>query len=249
MPNDSLNREKYTIKSDWTLEEIIESSQKDTEDEPVYRLLYPIAYRLSWVLLRWHVAPNTITFAFVGCLVLASVLLALRPDEGAPIAGLLIISSYIFDLSDGMVARLAQRFSIIGDRLDLLGHWVTNNLLIIGATLGHIGLGGSNIVWLVGMLAMLGTNSYYYMQHVLLPHSPFSPNASSEMVDSNDNQNDKSILQNIRNLLHVFAPLDTNLLIVMSLVGMPFLAIIIWAIISNVATLVIFGQYYWRETR
>lgn len=244
----SLVPEKYAAKKQWTLEEIIETSRKSTEGEPVYRLLRPVSYRLSWVFLRWNIAPNTITFAFVGCLVLASVVLALRPRDGAPIAGLLIIASYILDSCDGMVARSSRRFSTIGDRIDLLGHWVTNNLLIMGATLGQIGLGASNMAWLIGMVAMLGTNSYYYMQHNLLPHSPFSPASNSKPASVGNTENDTSILKRIRNLLHIFAPLDTNLLAVMSLAGLPFLAIQIWAVISNVATLAIFGQYYWRET-
>lgn len=249
MANAVLSSEKPVVKKQWTLEEIIETSGKDIEDEPVYRLLYPISYRLSWVFLRWNVAPNTITFAFIGCLVLASVILALQSRNGAPIAGLLIVASYVLDLCDGMVARSAKRFSTIGDRIDLLGHWVTNNLLIMGATLGQVGLGASNMAWLVGMVAMLGTNSYYYMQHVLLPHSPFSPDANSKSVDSSDDLSDKSFLKRMRNLFHMFAPLDTNLLTVMSFVGLPFLAIQIWAVVSNVATLAIFGQYYRRETR
>ena len=252
MTNRVSNSTNYIIKKNWTLEEIIATSSKSIASEPIYNLLRPISYRLSWVFLRWNVAPNTITFAFIGCLVLASVVLALRPMDGGPIAGLLIIMSYILDVCDGQVARAAKRYSTIGDKIDLLGHWVTNNLLILGATLGQIGLGAGQIVWLIGMIAMLGTNSYYYMQHTLMPYSPLSPDANKKTVsiaDQNQSSNKKSILQRIRSLLHVFAPLDTNLLAILSLVGLPFLAIQIWAFISNVATFVIFGQYYWRETR
>jgi len=250
MANTLSNSKNYIIKQNWTLEEIIGTSSKSIESEPIYNLLRPIAYRLSWVFLRWNVAPNTITFAFIGCLVLASVVLALRPMDGGPIVGLLIIMSYILDICDGQVARAAKRYSSIGDKIDLLGHWVTNNLLILGATLGQIGLGAGQIVWLIGMIAMLGTNSYYYMQHTLMPYSPLSPDANKKTgsIDEQNQTGNKSILRHIRNLLHVFAPLDTNLLAALSLVGLSFLAIQIWAIISNVATFVIFGQYYWRET-
>jgi phosphatidylglycerophosphate synthase len=246
-----ISSKKYERKKIWTLEEIRKASAKDTQSEHIYRLLRPISLRLTWVFLRWNVAPNTITFLFIGCLVLASLVLALRPTDGAQIAALLILASYILDSCDGAVARTTKRFSTAGDKLDLLGHWVTNNLLILGATLGAIGAGGSNFAWLVGMIAMLGTNSYYYMQHTLLPHSPLSSSVGVKPTHENEDQPESnvSILKRIRNLLHLFAPLDTNLLILTSLVGLPFLGIQIWAVISNVATLAIFGQYYWRETR
>lgn len=217
-----------------------------------YRLAGKISPHITWVFLRWNIAPNTITLLFIGLLILASFVLALRPRDGAQIVTLLIIASYIVDCSDGPVARATRRVSKVGDKLDLFGHWVTNNLLILGATLGEIGAGGSNFAWLIGMVAMLGTNTYYYMQHSLLPHSPLSSSAEAKSVSENSKDwggNDVSILKRIRNLLHLFAPLDTNLLALTSLVGLPFLGIQIWTVISIVATLAIFGQYYWRETR
>ncbi|MBE7552569.1 MAG: CDP-alcohol phosphatidyltransferase family protein [Anaerolineales bacterium] len=244
MANTLLGSEKIAVKRSWTLEEIRRTSAKDTESELIYRLLRPISLRLVWVFLRWNVAPNTITFLFIGCLVLAAVVLALRPIDGSPIAALLILASYVLDSCDGAVARATKRLSTAGDKLDMLGHWITNSLLILGATLGQIGAGSSNSAWLIGMVAMLGTNSYYYMQYNLLPHA-----SSNHTNEANKLYQKPSLVNRIRGLFHTFAPLDTNLLIVASLIGFPFMAIQIWALLSNVASLVIFGQYYWRETR
>jgi phosphatidylglycerophosphate synthase len=238
-----LSSEKPVLKKYWTLEEIREVTYTGNE-AATHRLAGKISPHLTWVFLRWNVAPNTITFMFIGCLVLASFVLALRPRHGVQIAALLIIASYVLDCCDGPVARATKRTSTLGDKLDMLGHWFTNNLLILGATVGEIGAGGSNSAWLIGMVAMLGTNTYYYMQYHLLPHS-----SSIAADDESQLESDTSILKKIRSLLHLFAPLDTNLLIGASLMGLPFLAIQIWAVVSNVATLAIFGQYYRRETR
>jgi phosphatidylglycerophosphate synthase len=241
--NTLLSSEKPVLKKYWTLEEIREVTYTGNE-AATHRLAGKIAPHLTWGFLRWNIAPNTITFMFIGCLILASFVLALRPRHGVQVVALLIIASYILDCCDGPVARATKRTSTLGDKLDMLGHWFTNNLLILGATVGEIGAGGSNSAWLIGMVAMLGTNTYYYMQYHLLPHSPSaSADAESQL------EGDTSILKKIRNLFHLFAPLDTNLLIGASLIGLPFLAIQIWAIVSNVATLAIFGQYYRRETR
>ncbi|GIK41908.1 MAG: hypothetical protein BroJett011_57410 [Chloroflexota bacterium] len=242
MTNILLRSEETPIRKHWTIKEIRQVTYTGNE-APVHRLAGKISPHLSWVFLRWNIAPNTITFLFIGCLVLASFVLAFHPTNGVQIVALLIIASYILDCCDGPVARASKRTSVVGDKLDMLGHWFTNNLLIIGATLGEIGIGGSNGAWLIGMVAMLGTNTYYYMQYHLLPHS--SP---KNIADQDKYQNNKSLIKRIRSLFHIFAPLDTNLLILASLIGFPFLAVQIWAIISNVALLVIFGQYYWRET-
>ncbi len=176
-------------------------------------------------------------------MILASFVLAFQPTNGTQIVALLIIASYILDCCDGPVARVSKRTSTVGDKLDMMGHWFTNNLLILGATLGEIGTGGGNSAWLIGMIAMLGTNTYYYMQYSLLPHTSLENTAREAK-----REDDTSILRRIRSVFHIFAPLDTNLLIFASLIGLPFLAIQIWAVISNIATLAIFGQYYWRET-
>jgi phosphatidylglycerophosphate synthase len=233
--------EKAPLRKQWTLEEIRRVTYTGNE-APVHRLAGKISPHLTWIFLRWNVAPNTITFMFIGCLVLASFVLAVHPANGVQIVALLIFASYILDCCDGPVARASKRTSTVGDKLDMLGHWFTNSLLILGATLGAVGGGGGNSAWLIGMIAMLGTNTYYYMQYNLMPHS------SPINTDHKKDEEDKSLLKHIRGLFHTFAPLDTNLLILASLLGLPFLAIQIWAIISNVATLAIFGQYFWRET-
>jgi len=246
MANAISSSEKHVAGPRWSLEEIREVTFTGNE-AATHRLAGRIAPHLTWVFLRWNIAPNAITFMFIGCLVLASVVLALRARSGVQIVAFLIIASYILDCCDGPVARMARRTSTIGDRLDMMGHWFTNSLWILGATLGEIGAGGSNSAWLIGMVAMLGTNSYYYMQYNLMPYSGVS-SSSANTEPAGRPANDASTLKRIRKLFHLFAPLDTNLLIVTSLIGLPFLAVQIWAVIANVATLAIFGQYYWRET-
>jgi phosphatidylglycerophosphate synthase len=250
--NTLLSSEKPVTKKQWTRQEIRKLLYTNEDQSLTYRLVGQISLRIIPFFLRWNIAPNTITFLFIGSLVLASIVLALRPRDGVQIVALLIIASYILDSIDGPVARLSGRTSSVGYSLDMLGHWITNNLLILGATLGEIGVGGSNTAWLIGMVAMIGTNSYYYMQHALLPYSPLMSSARKKPTGETEEsppENNVSILKRIRNLLHEFYPVDTNLLIVASLIGLPFLGIQIWAVMSNVATLVIFGQYYWRETR
>jgi phosphatidylglycerophosphate synthase len=244
--------EKDITKKQWNLSEIRKLTFVEGDEYITYRLAEKISPHVTWVFLRWNIAPNTITFLFIGCLILASFVLALRPRDGAQIVALLIVMSYILDCSDGPVARATGRTSTVGHKLDFFGHWVTNNLLILGATLGEIGAGGSNSAWLVGMVALIGTNNYYFMQFSLLPHSlvALSSDAKTTSEDNkSQSENDTSLIRRLRNAFRLFAPLDTNLLLFTSLVGLPFLAIQIWAVISNVATLAIFGQYYWRETR
>jgi phosphatidylglycerophosphate synthase len=243
MANAVSRLDKNVTPKHWTLEEIREVGFQGQEDLVTYRLAKRIAPHTTWVFLRWNFAPNTLTFVFIGLLVLASLVLALRPRDGAQIVALLIVASYIIDCSDGPVARATGRTSTVGNNLDLLGHWVTSNLLILGATLGEIGTGGSNSAWLAGMLALVGTTSFHYMQLLLVRSSPSTESAKGQP------ENDISTIKRIRRIFHLFEPLDTNLILFTSLAGLPFLGIQIWAVVSIVATLAIFGQYYWRETR
>lgn len=238
------------INNPWTLTQIRQATfTNEAEELLTYRLAGKLSPHLTWVFLRWGVAPNTITFMFIGLLILAAGILAVQSVWGGPLAAVLIFASYVVDCSDGPVARLTGKTSTIGDRLDLFGHWLTNNLLVLGATLGQASLNGSDLTWLTGMVAMMGSNIYYYLQHHLLPH-PSSPSSNEEIPQTNPQtvSHDKSIIKQIRNLFHLFAPIDTNLLIITGLIGYPFLGIQVWAILANLATFAIFAQYYRRET-
>jgi phosphatidylglycerophosphate synthase len=116
---------------------------------------------VTWLSIRLGLAANHLTFLMVGCGVLAGVVVAL-PLTGlgwllGAVAGALLVQAYLLlDCSDGEVARVTGRTSIIGVYLDRIGHYLSEVALLAG--LGYRAQGGlESGGWVeLGLVAALG---------------------------------------------------------------------------------------------
>jgi phosphatidylglycerophosphate synthase len=78
------------------------------------------------------VTPNGLTYAMIGCGLLAAAALTIPGLAGALLAVLLIQLQILFDCSDGELARWRQTRSTAGVYLDRIGHYLTEAALPIG---------------------------------------------------------------------------------------------------------------------
>jgi phosphatidylglycerophosphate synthase len=116
---------------------------------------------ITWLSIWIGFAPNHLTFLMVVCGVLAGVAVAL-PLTGigwlvGAIVGALLVQAYLLlDCSDGEVARVTGRTSIVGVYLDRIGHYLSEVALLVG--LGYRAQGGlESGGWVeLGLVAALG---------------------------------------------------------------------------------------------
>jgi phosphatidylglycerophosphate synthase len=104
--------------------------------------------RVTWVLARLGVSPNTVTAAFILCGVAGGVVVAFGGLATAIIAAVLVQAGLLFDCSDGELARLTQRTSVSGKYLDRVGHYLCDAAFIIGLGFraqGHLTTSGRYI--------------------------------------------------------------------------------------------------------
>ncbi len=123
----------------------------------------PISIRVSRVLLKTGIKPDTISLASFTISVLAALLLSFGNYLPVLLGGLLVQVSSILDGCDGEVARLKFQQSDYGAWFDAVLDRYADAVVILGLTYGWwISHGGDYLVWVTGYLALTGSlmNSY-----------------------------------------------------------------------------------------
>lgn len=88
---------------------------------------------LTWITARIGLAPNHLTYLMVLCGVGAGVAFSMGNGLISAIVGVLLIQLYlILDCSDGELARVTGKTSVIGVYLDRLGHYFSEVSVLIG---------------------------------------------------------------------------------------------------------------------
>ena len=132
-------------------------------DGPVSRFLNrPISIKISKLLVKTKVTPNSISFfSFILCL-LSSYFFSLGSYLYAVIGGLLSQSASIIDGCDGEVARLKFQQTEYGAWFDAVLDRYADALIILGMTYGLWRLHGNATIWIIGFIALIGSfmNSY-----------------------------------------------------------------------------------------
>jgi phosphatidylglycerophosphate synthase len=111
----------------------------------------------TWVFIKIGFTPNQLTALMVVCGVLGGVAVSAGTGVASAIGGALLIQLYLLlDCSDGEVARVTKRTSIVGVYLDRIGHYLSEVALLIG--LGFRAQGGwKNGGWVeLGLAAAVG---------------------------------------------------------------------------------------------
>jgi CDP-L-myo-inositol myo-inositolphosphotransferase len=144
---------------------LLDRLSKPSEDGFVARHLNrPISQRISGLLARTSIRPNTITvLSFLIC-VSGALLFSFGQYLYTAIAGVLIQFSSIVDGCDGEIARLKLQTSRFGAWLDTLLDRYAEVFVAAGISYGYWRDHPSAITWLIGMLALMGFVLASYMK-------------------------------------------------------------------------------------
>ncbi len=132
-------------------------------DGPVSKFLNrPLSIRISKLLAKTKLTPNSISFSsFILCL-LSSYFFSLGSYIYIAIGGLLSQSASVIDGCDGEVARLKFQQTEYGAWFDAVLDRYADALIILGMTYGYWKLHGNTAIWIIGFIALAGSfmNSY-----------------------------------------------------------------------------------------
>ncbi|GAB3652465.1 CDP-alcohol phosphatidyltransferase family protein [Actinocorallia lasiicapitis] len=112
---------------------------------------------LTWVALRVGMSPNQLTYLMILSGIGAGVVFSLGTGLVSAIVGALLVQLYlILDCSDGEVARVTGKTSIIGVFLDRIGHYMSEVAILIGLGFRAQGAWESGGWVELGLVAALG---------------------------------------------------------------------------------------------
>lgn len=132
-----------------------------------YNLVYfPMCYFISnrfspyvsYYCMKYKKTPNQITGYMILSGAIGGLLFAL-PNILAKIVGMLLIQLwFVFDCSDGEVARYQKKFSKFGSELDFMAHLIDHPLIIFGFFCSLYQLHLFSLTWLIAvvLISLLG---------------------------------------------------------------------------------------------
>lgn len=140
---------------------------KPTDGPVSRRLNRKLSIWISTKLCQFNISPNHLTlFSFLLAL-LSGVFFFCGGYPKIVIGGFLAQLSSIIDGCDGEIARLKFKQSKFGEFLDRTLDRYADSFIILGMTYACFRVIGSDLVWIVGFLALLGSfmNSYTALQY------------------------------------------------------------------------------------
>jgi len=123
----------------------------------------PVSTRISRMLVKTGIKPDTISLSTFTVSLLAALLLSFGDYLHVLVGGILVQVSSVLDGCDGEVARLKFQQSDYGAWFDAVLDRYADAAVILGLTYGWWNYhGGGHIVWVTGYLALTGSlmNSY-----------------------------------------------------------------------------------------
>ena len=151
------------------------------------------------------------------------------------IAVITILVAYILDCVDEEIARAAHKSSKIGSQLEHMGHWVTNQVLILGIAVGVYRNASQPLVFVAGFVAIIGDCTFHFLYNQL--NLIFNRTL------------DNGFLHILTKWLYQIMPIDTNLIIITAVANQLWLFLVLWGILSNTVWIVVFALYYRVEVR
>ena len=129
-----------------------------TDDGPVSRYLNrPVSTRISKLLVRTNITPNQMTlFCFV-LAIIASLVMAQKSYWELAIGGILAHLASVLDGCDGEIARYKNRSTSHGAWLDAVLDRYADAFLILALTWHELQNHPSQLVYIVGFFALIGS--------------------------------------------------------------------------------------------
>ena len=144
-------------------EQILCKSSIKPTDGLISRLFNrPISLRISKLLLKFRINPNSISFISFIIGVLSAFFFSMGNYLSIVIGGLLAQFTSIVDGCDGEIARLKFQQSNYGGWFDAVLDRYADALIIFGMTYGYWSLHSDILIWIIGFIALIGSfmNSY-----------------------------------------------------------------------------------------
>lgn len=205
-------------------------TQEGLQEPPIYRIFRVVSVHLSKALVSARISADTVTFAWVGLLLMASWLFSLDSLAASIAASSFIAIYYILDCVDGEIARATGAGSKLGSQLEQTGHWIGNGVLIAGIGLGRLLQDDPRIVLVVTAAALVGDYTFHFIFYQL------------NLLFNRDL--DYGVLHLTTRLLYLAMPINTNLYLLFGFFGLEWHALMVWAVLSNVGWMITFGLYY-----
>jgi phosphatidylglycerophosphate synthase len=137
------------------------------DESPSYKVFRKVSIYFSYISVRLRISANSLTWLWLLAMVGASLSISLGIGWGHRLLAIILVLIYfIFDCADGEVARVTQTSSTTGSNLERLFHWISDQLLIVGVTIGLFRSMGQVSTLMLG-LACLGSHcifSYLYIE-------------------------------------------------------------------------------------
>lgn len=129
-----------------------------------YKLFRAISIFFTYIFVRLHIRPFTITILWLSCILGASFILAMDVSfTNRMIAAGLIFLHYILDCSDGEVARITRIQSKFGNILEQVVHWVCLFSLIVGISMGLYRSTGNPYFLIIGLFCLLSDSLFHFI--------------------------------------------------------------------------------------
>lgn len=115
------------------------------------------------LLAKTSLTPNQITVMSMGCGILSGIFLSLGTYESSLWGALFFELAYLFDNSDGDIARLKNMKSELGAKLDILCDGVTDGAFFIGLFMGAFRWRIPGPLGLLFWFALFGLAIHYFI--------------------------------------------------------------------------------------
>jgi phosphatidylglycerophosphate synthase len=165
----------------------------------VYQALRRVSILLSYLCVRWGIAPNTVTVLSTLAAVIAAFLLAVGSSYTVRMSAVAIVVSFILDCMDGEIARAARRESIFGIQLEHITSWLIIGILQAGAAIGVMRSHQGVLFCVAAFSSLVGWYGFYFLFLQLRIWIP--------------QEADFSLLRKFSRVVYRIMPFDQNLLI------------------------------------
>jgi phosphatidylglycerophosphate synthase len=138
--------------------EYIQSLKSVLAEEPLDLFVYRIiSFLFVKAIYPTNITPNQLSIASLITGITSGIFFAIGTAESYIIAAILYSIYYLFDLSDGQVARLKKNGTRLGRVIDGLSDYLTHIAIYLGLAIGFIVSGSENIIitWLLLVAALL----------------------------------------------------------------------------------------------
>jgi phosphatidylglycerophosphate synthase len=193
----------------------------------------PASRKLAALLINRFIAPDAITVAWAAMYIGTALLLAQGTPRCSFLGSLCILLAGFLDCLDGDLARARHKPSNAGAFLEQILHWVCQAALIIGIVVGY-GTPLSMISPLLFLGIALVADQLFHLTYFIVN-------------SGHDPTKNYWIMHRLTAMLYPLMPINSNLIWISGLIGLPLLGLTVWVAVAIVVTLVNCAVYYWVE--